>query len=106
MARRTKDKQMNSNSQIILNGIGTNELLEAVRNIVRSEVQALPQPEKIKPYLNIDEVCELLDLAKQTIYTMTHKKQIPFIRRGGKLLFSREEIKKWVEASAQPIIKN
>lgn len=91
------------NSQIILNGIATTELLEAVRAIVRSEIQALPKPEKIKLYLSLDELCDLTGLSKSTAYQYTHTKQIPFIKRGGKLMFKREEIIEWLEASSQPV---
>jgi excisionase family DNA binding protein len=90
-------------SQIILNGFSREELLADITALVRSEIQAIPKPEKIKAYLSIDEVCELVDLSKQTVYTMTHKKQIPHIKRGGKLLFNRLEIIGWLESSKQNV---
>ncbi len=84
--------------QIILQGYSKEDLLSDIAILLRSEIQALPKPEKIKPFLSIDEVAELTDLAKQTVYTMTHKKQIPFIKKGGKLLFERKKILEWLES--------
>lgn len=92
-------------SQVIVTGMSTDQFVELVMQRMRQELQALPKPEKIKPYLSIEEVCELLDLSKQTVYTMTHKKQIPHIKRGGKLLFNRVEIVQWLQDSAKPTQK-
>ncbi len=93
------------NSQVILNGIGTDELLEAVRSIIRTEIQAIPKPEKIKPYLTLPEVCDLTGLSKSTVYQYTFNKQIPFIKKSGKLLFDRSKITSWLESASQPAIQ-
>lgn len=90
-------------SQIILNGFSREELLADITALVRSEIQAIPKPEKTKTYLSLDDVCELLDASKPTVYMMTHKKQIPHIKRGGKLLFNRLEIIGWLESSKQNV---
>lgn len=92
-------------NQIIVTGMSTDQFVELVMQRMRQELQALPKPEKVKPYLSIEEVCELLDLSKQTVYTLTHKKEIPHIKRGAKLLFNRAAIIQWLEDSAQPTQK-
>ena len=93
------------NSQIILSGVTSEDLIESIRQVIKSELSALPRPEKIKTYFSLQEVCEFLDLSKQTVYTLTHKKQIPHIKRAGKLLFSRSEITAWLEQSRQPVLE-
>lgn len=90
-------------SQIILNGITREDLLSDIAALVRFEIQAIPKPEKIKLYMNVDELSEFIDESKQTIYTRTHKKEIPFIKRGGKLLFNRQEIIAWLESAKQNV---
>ncbi len=92
-------------SQIIVQGIGTEELLEAFRSIVRAEIQAIPKPEKLKPYLSLDEVCDLTQLSRSTIYQYTFGKKIPHIKKSGKLLFNRQEITAWLDAAHQPMEK-
>lgn len=91
------------NQTLITQGTTIDELLEAVRAIVRAEVLALPKPEKIKPYLSLTEVCDLTGLSKSTVYQLTHTKQIPHLKRGGKLLFNRQEITGWLESARQQV---
>jgi excisionase family DNA binding protein len=91
-------------SQIITNGIATDDLLAAIREIVHSEVQAIPKPEKIKPFLSLTEAAELVGLSKSSLYQLTSKKQIPHLKRGGKLLFNRDQLIAWIQLSQQQTI--
>lgn len=54
-------------------------------------------PPTEKEVLNVDEAASVLNLAKQTVYTLTHKRDIPFFKRGKKLYFKRSEILKWID---------
>lgn len=94
-----------SNQAIITQGLTVDDLMASVRAIVREEVQALPQVKPEKPYLSIEDVCELTGMARQTIYGLTHQKKIPHLKRNGKLLFNREEILRWIEEAAQPMVE-
>lgn len=85
-------------SQILTSGISADELLESIRLIVRNEVQAIPQPEKLKPFLTIREAAEFSGLSKQTLYRLTSERKIPHIKRG-RLLFNREELSAWLQAA-------
>lgn len=86
-------------SQILTSGISTDELLEAFRHVVREELKSIPQPEKIKAFLSLQEASEFLGLSKSSIYRMTSTRQIPHIKRGGKLLFNRQELTAWLQAA-------
>jgi excisionase family DNA binding protein len=44
----------------------------------------------------IQEACEYLNLAQQTLYGFTSKREIPFIKRGKKLYFRKSELKSWL----------
>lgn len=48
--------------------------------------------------MNIEELIRDLpfETTKSTVYTWVHKGEIPYKKFRGKLLFSREEIKKWI----------
>jgi len=46
--------------------------------------------------LNADEAAKLLRIAKQTLYTLTSKRKIPFYKNGKKILFSKKDLEAWV----------
>ena len=41
--------------------------------------------------LTIDDVAELFKTSKSTIYRWVHKREIPFVKLGGKLRFNEED---------------
>lgn len=46
--------------------------------------------------LNVKEAATLLDLAPQTIYGMTHRREIPHFRKRGRLYFDRVSLLAWL----------
>ena len=44
-------------------------------------------------FLSLDEAAEYLQLAKQTLYGFTSQRTIPFIKRGKKLYFKKQDFK-------------
>lgn len=47
--------------------------------------------------INFKEAIELLGISKSTLYKLTHKKEIPYYKPNGKLIFfKREELMAWV----------
>lgn len=56
------------------------------------------EQKKIERYLNFDEACEYLGLAKQTVYQLTHKRQISFFKLNNrKLRFTRSDLDAYLE---------
>lgn len=47
-------------------------------------------------YMNIKEACHFLNLAKPTIYSLTSKRKIPFIKKGKKLYFKKVDLEAWL----------
>ena len=43
--------------------------------------------------LTIDDVAGLLKISKSTLYRWVNKREIPFVKLGGKLRFNEDEIK-------------
>ena len=41
----------------------------------------------------------------QTLYGLVHKRQIPFAKRGKRLIFSRKDLKKWLTENSVPTDK-
>lgn len=49
-----------------------------------------------KPVLTIDQVAAYTGYAKNTIYSLVNQRKIPFSKPGGKLMFERKKIDKWL----------
>lgn len=70
---------------------------ETIERVVQ-EYDLLGQKEAHKEILTIDEACELLNLAKPTIYTLTSRGEIPHNKVSKKLLFRYSDLLAWVDS--------
>jgi len=60
--------------------------------------------ETVNPdHLTVKQASEFLNIAQQTIYGCTHRKQIPFYKPHKKLYFLRSELEEWVKQGIQGI---
>ena len=50
----------------------------------------------VKEILRLEECALLTGFSETTIYGMTHRKQIPYFKRGGRLFFSKKKIEQWL----------
>ena len=50
-----------------------------------------------KPYLNITELSQYTGIPRGTLYKYTHRREIPFSKPGGILIFDRKKIDSWLE---------
>jgi len=74
----------------------TKEVSELKRLLIEKQEQTLTdQPEQ---FLTIDEVATLLHLTKPTIYSKVSKGELPVMKRGKRLYFSRTELLEYVKA--------
>lgn len=68
------------------------------------EAQTELQPTKVEPtpaqdeFLTIQQASELLHLTKPTIYTKTSRNEIPYMKRGKRLYFSKFELLDYLKA--------
>ncbi len=46
----------------------------------------------------LDLAVEITRLARRTIYKLTHRREIPHRRVGGRLYFRRAELEQWIDA--------
>jgi excisionase family DNA binding protein len=65
---------------------------------------------QMQKYLTIQEVAELLRLKISTVYKMTARRAIPFIRLSdgtkGKILFDPAELEAWLQSKRKRVINN
>ena len=47
--------------------------------------------------IDIDELCQILNVKKSYVYSLTHTKQIPYYKIGGHIRFKLSEIETWLE---------
>lgn len=78
--------------EIIINRI--DNLDKLLRYTLAEFAKSQKQPQE--DIMNIDEASQLLNLSRNTVYQFVSKASIPHYKKGKKLYFSREEIKKWV----------
>lgn len=63
------------------------------------------QHSSISDLLNIDEAATLLNLAKPTIYSLVSTANIPNMKKGKKLYFSRHELEDWIKSGRRKTIE-
>lgn len=63
-----------------------------------------------KEFMNVDEAAAYVTLARQTMYDYVHRKQIPYLKIGKKLVFRSYELSQWLSyggtrKAAEKVIK-
>ena len=81
---------------------------EEISKIIREVIADLIPKKEEKPYqitdtLNLNSLLELLsengcDCTKSSIYKMTSNNEIPYMKFGSRLVFSRKDIIEWLHA--------
>ena len=64
------------------------------------------QPESVQDDLNelimrSPDLCKYLKIKLSTLYQLTHKKEIPFNKKGKTMFFKKDEIDKWITEGHQ-----
>ncbi|QDH80449.1 helix-turn-helix domain-containing protein [Echinicola soli] len=68
------------------------EKLEASNRETENIVQAPLRALKEKEYLNLDDVCELLNISRTTLFRIRKKGDLQFIKLGGRPVISKKNI--------------
>jgi excisionase family DNA binding protein len=50
--------------------------------------------------LTVREAADYLKLSTSTLYGLTSRKEIPFMKRGKRLYFKKEDLREWIEAGS------
>ncbi len=53
--------------------------------------------------LTVEDIAELFQTSTSTIYRWVHKREIPFVKLGGKLRFSPDEIQEYIKQNSVSI---
>ncbi len=83
--------------------VSLQELREFIHESVSEAIQASDNTNKSheKDVMDLKEVAAFLKVSRHTIYRMTHKREIPHYKKGGKLYFKRSEIEAYRDSGKQ-----
>ena len=87
--------------------ISTDDLENLIQSLIKKILAEQTQKSSFADieFLNINQASEYLNMAKQTIYALTSKRNIPFIKRGKKLLFRKSELETWLLEGRKKTVK-
>ena len=70
-----------------------NCLIDAIQ-----EIRSIPTPEEISDRCTLPEACEITGLSRSLIYKLSMDGEIPRLKYGRRLVFSRKALNEWVTA--------
>ena len=86
------------------NLIFTQLTVPEVRAMLRTELEACfstrttaPQPEADQLF-TIQQAADFLTLSVPTLYNLVSRKEIPYMKKGKRLYFSKEELTSWLKS--------
>lgn len=83
----------------------TDLVTEAVQTALQQQQLQLKnlrvEQDQREEVLNTDQAAAYLHIAKQTLYTLTSKRKIPFYKNGKKILFRRGDLDDWLNRGKQ-----
>lgn len=93
-------EQIKTAKMIILQ-LNNEQLSSLIDNSVRTALKDFSAPELQKQteenLLTVSEAADLLSLTPQTIYSKVSKREIPFMKRGKRLYFSRTDLLEYIK---------
>jgi len=82
--------------------------VQEVRQMFREEVRTVlkeyqPSKKEDDTYdlMTIEETAEFIHMAVPSVYGLVHRKQIPYIKRGQRLIFEKKQIFEWLISGRQ-----
>lgn len=74
-------------------------IIERLNNIENKldQLQKNKNEDSFNELLTVEEVADYLNYAKASIYGLVHKKDLPYIKTGKKILFKKKDIDSWIE---------
>ncbi|WP_298288101.1 helix-turn-helix domain-containing protein [uncultured Lutibacter sp.] len=72
--------------------------LKAQIDILTISIESAKTAEKKNDLLNIEEAAKFLNLSKSTLYNKVNKREIPHMKQGKRLYFSRMELISYIKS--------
>lgn len=87
-------------SSVLIENVTPDELMEAVRRVVKQEISDLQLATKTPKYLTRREVADLLKITLPTLFDYTRTGKIKGHRIGSRVLYTEEEVTRAVKEIA------
>jgi excisionase family DNA binding protein len=81
---------------LILTPIAVPELVDLIASEVEARIQKQEIKEPPKDRIGLKEVVEMTSLSTSALYKLTMEGKIPYEKCGKRLVFSRQELEKWI----------
>lgn len=75
------------------------ERLDRIEYLIRHNNEVKPKQEEQESgdkLMNVVALAEYLSLSPTTIYSMTHRRDVPFYKKGKRLYFRQSDIDNWI----------
>jgi excisionase family DNA binding protein len=77
------------------------ELAEIIHGAVREAIteyrlDASEKAERVEDIMNSQETAQFLNIKLNTLYIKTHKGELPYMKKGKKVYFSRQQLLDWM----------
>jgi excisionase family DNA binding protein len=77
------------------------ELSEIIHGAVREAIteyrlDASEKAERVEDIMNSQETAQFLNIKLNTLYIKTHKGELPYMKKGKKVYFSRQQLLEWM----------
>jgi len=73
---------------------------------LQKSVDSLRRPAAVdKEYLNLEQAASFICRSKKTVYGLVNSGSIPHSKTGKRLVFNRQELKDWIEASRRKTVQ-
>lgn len=77
-----------------------NRRLTGIESLLLEIKHPIPTPGELKnDFLTIEEAASMLSVSVPTVYGYVYKKEIPYMKRRGRLYFDRAEVSEWLKSS-------
>jgi excisionase family DNA binding protein len=70
---------------------------ESLKKIMKKHFGQISLPPE-EEFLTIQQVAKLIHLTVPSIYGLVHRRQIPYMKQGKRLYFSKDEITAWLKS--------
>ncbi len=92
-------------TDIVLSPVPVSELVDRIATELEERMTRHTPPAPLPDRLSLEEAIMLTGLTRSTIYKLTMDKSIPFAKYGKRLIFSRRELREWIEKRTVPNLK-
>lgn len=73
-----------------------NLIEESLKKVLLETQIGKDENNRLPELLNVKQAANYLNLAPQTLYGFTSNRKIPFIKKGKKLYFKKDDLEKWL----------